>query len=114
MIPAQAGDGGLLQGGCCLLLLLQEGACGPSTAACNHRLLLGVLDESIEFGFEGSGGVSRCSTHAGAEVENLATGPGGAAAWGRLPGGGGPGWRRPGDGGPGWRRSGRRPAVVAA
>jgi hypothetical protein len=72
-----SGDGGLLQGGCCLLLLLQEGACGPGTAACSNRLLLGflgVLDESVEFGFEGGGGgVSRCSTHAGAEAENLAT-----------------------------------------
>jgi hypothetical protein len=66
-----SGDGSLLQGGCCLLLL-QEGACGPGTTACSHRLLLGflgVLDESVEFGFEGvGGGASRCSTHAGAEV----------------------------------------------
>jgi hypothetical protein len=82
-----SGDGGLLQGGCCLLL--QEGACGLGMTACSHRLLLGflgVLDESVEFGLEGGGGVSRCSTHAGAEVENLATGPGGAATWGRRPG----------------------------
>jgi hypothetical protein len=82
-----SGDGGLLQGGCCLLLL-QEGACGPGTAACGNRLLLGflgVLDESVEFGFEG-GDVSRCSTYAGAEVENLATGPVGEATWGRWPG----------------------------
>jgi hypothetical protein len=70
-------DGGLLQGGC--RLLLQEGACGPGTAACSNRLLLsflGVLDEGVEFGFEGvgvGGGVSRCGTHAGAEVEDLAT-----------------------------------------
>jgi hypothetical protein len=71
-----SGDGGLLQGGC-RLLLLQEGACGPGTAACSNRLLvgfLGVLDEGVEFGFEGGGGdVSRCSTHAGAEIEDLAT-----------------------------------------
>jgi hypothetical protein len=71
-----SGDGGLLQGDC-RLLLLQEGACGPGTAACSNRLLLcflGVLDEGVEFGFEGGGDdVSRCSTHAGAEVEDLAT-----------------------------------------
>jgi hypothetical protein len=69
-----SGDGGLLQGGC--RLLLQEGACGPGTMACSSRLLLGfldVLDEGVEFGFEGGGDVSRCSTHAGAEVEVLAT-----------------------------------------
>jgi hypothetical protein len=68
-------DGGLLQGGC--RLLLQEGACGRGTEACSNRLLLsflGVLDEGVEFGFEGvGGGVSRCGTHAGAEVEDLAT-----------------------------------------
>jgi hypothetical protein len=74
-----SGDGGLLQGGCRLLLLLLEGACSPGTTACSNRLLLGllgVLDEGIEFGFEGGGvdgDVSRCSTHAGVEVEDLAT-----------------------------------------
>jgi hypothetical protein len=51
-------------------LLLQEGACGPGTAACSNRLLLGFLDvlyEGVEFGFEGGGiggGVSCFGTHA--------------------------------------------------
>jgi hypothetical protein len=57
---AQAGEQQqrLLQGGCRLLLLLQEGAC-------SNRLLLGflgVLYEGVEFGFEG-GGVSCFGTH---------------------------------------------------
>jgi hypothetical protein len=65
-------DNRLLQGGR-RLLLLQEGARGSGTAACSNRLFLGflgVLDEGVEFGFEGSGvggDVSRCGTHAGAE-----------------------------------------------
>jgi hypothetical protein len=72
-------DSGLLQGDCRLLLLLQEGACGPSTAACSNRLLLGflgVLYEGVEFGFEGggvSGDVSWFGTNAGAEGETLVT-----------------------------------------
>jgi hypothetical protein len=70
-------DDGLLQGGCRLLLLLQEGACGPGTTACSNRLLLGfrdVLYEGVEFGFEGGGSdVSWFGAHAGAEVESLAT-----------------------------------------
>jgi hypothetical protein len=62
----------LLQGGR-RLLLLQEGAHGSGTAACSNRLFLGflgVLEEGVEFGFEGGGvggDVSRCGTHAGAE-----------------------------------------------
>jgi hypothetical protein len=70
-------DSGLLQGG--RRLLLQEGACGSGTAACSNRLLLGflgVLDEGVEFDFEGGGSgddVSWCGTHAGAEGETLAT-----------------------------------------
>jgi hypothetical protein len=69
-------DGGLLQGGC--RLLLQEGACGPGTAACSNHLLLGFLAvfyKGVEFGFEGGGvggGVSWFGAHDGAEVENLA------------------------------------------
>jgi hypothetical protein len=64
--------------GGCRLLLLQEGACGPGTAACSNRLLLGflgVLYKGVEFGFEGGsvgGGVSWFGAHDGAEVENLA------------------------------------------
>jgi hypothetical protein len=47
-------------------------------ATCSNRLLLGflgVLDEGVEFGFEGGGGgdVSWCGTDAGAEGETLAT-----------------------------------------
>jgi hypothetical protein len=53
-------NGGLLQGGC-RLLLLQEGACGPGTAACSNRFLLGflsVLYKGVEFGFEGAASVA--------------------------------------------------------
>jgi hypothetical protein len=71
-----SGDGCLLQGSC--RLLLQEGACSPGTAACSNRLLLsflGILDEGVEFGelASGDGDISRCSTHAGTEVDDLAT-----------------------------------------
>jgi hypothetical protein len=58
------------------LLLLQEGACGPGTAACSNRPLLGFLYEGVEFGFEGGGvggDVSWFGTHAGAEGETLVT-----------------------------------------
>jgi hypothetical protein len=71
-------DGGLLQGDRRLLLLLQEGACGPGTTECSNRLLLGFLDvlyEGVEFDFEGGGvggDVSWFGAHAGVEVENLA------------------------------------------
>jgi hypothetical protein len=70
-------DGGLLQGDRRLLLLLQEGACGPGTAECSNRLLfgfLGVIYEGVEFDFEGGGvgdDVSWFGAHAGVEVENL-------------------------------------------
>jgi hypothetical protein len=88
-------NGGLLQGGCRLLLLLQEGACGPGTAACSNCLLLGflsVLYEGVEFGIEGSGisgDVSWFGAHAGAEVENLVTAiPGGGELVAASGGGG--------------------------
>jgi hypothetical protein len=116
MSPAQAG---------CRLLLLQEGACGPGTAACSNRLLLdflAVLYEGVEFGFEGGGvggDVSWFGAHAGAEVESLATtirvaasggcGPATASASG---GGVSVRWRRPG-GDVRWRRPGGGDLVMA-
>jgi hypothetical protein len=94
------------------LIVVQEGACGPGTAACSNRLLLGflgVLYEVVEFGFEGGGvggDVSWFGTDAGVEGETLATAIRvAAAASGDGSGVGRCRWQR---------RRGSRPAAASA